>query len=202
VSTVQFTPDVDQAFQSRACVVRFCESNLDIERWPDRVLWDEERIANELLLKLGERISPRTVRKYLPKRPLGRPRGDRRWSTFLRNQATAIRPSSHATSSAYIRSGCFPFRGQRIDSMNNTGWQNAPRPWAGANAGSRPAPHRSPAACALPACQPRDRAALLGHAEHSMSQHYASADVDRLLKLANLVPHRAETRTVLRVANG
>jgi hypothetical protein len=47
-----------------------------------------------------------------------------------------------------------------------------------------------------------DRAVLLGHAEHSMSQHCASAEVGRLLKLANLVLHRAGTRTVLRVANG
>ena len=39
-------------------------------------LWGEERIANELLLKLGLRVSPRTVRKYMPKRPPGRPRGD------------------------------------------------------------------------------------------------------------------------------
>ncbi len=46
-------------------------------------LWGEERIANELLLKLGIRVSPRTVRKYLPRRPRGRPRGDLRWSTFL-----------------------------------------------------------------------------------------------------------------------
>ena len=30
------------------------------------------------------------MRKYLPKRPLGRPRGDLRWSTFLRNQAAGI----------------------------------------------------------------------------------------------------------------
>ena len=37
----------------------------------ENVLWGEERIANELLLKLGIRISPRTVRKYMPKRPLG-----------------------------------------------------------------------------------------------------------------------------------
>jgi putative transposase len=36
----------------------------------ENVLWGEERIANELLLKLGIRISPRTVRKYLPKRPI------------------------------------------------------------------------------------------------------------------------------------
>jgi len=52
-------------------------------------LWGEERIANELLLKLGIRISPRTVRKYLPKRPPGRPRGNLRWSTFLKNHARA-----------------------------------------------------------------------------------------------------------------
>ena len=29
--------------------------------------WGEERIANELLLKLGLRVSRRTIRKYLPK---------------------------------------------------------------------------------------------------------------------------------------
>jgi len=53
-------------------------------------LWGEERIANELLLKLGIRVSPRTVSKYLRKRPLGKPRGDQRWSTFLMNHARAI----------------------------------------------------------------------------------------------------------------
>ncbi|HTT09253.1 MAG TPA: integrase core domain-containing protein [Burkholderiaceae bacterium] len=53
-------------------------------------LWGEERIANELLLKLGIRISPRTVRKYMPKRPRGQPRGDQCWSTFLKNHAAAI----------------------------------------------------------------------------------------------------------------
>jgi putative transposase len=55
--------------------------------------WGEERIANELLLKLGLRVSPRTVRKYLPKlpaAPAGKPRGDQRWSTFLKNHAQAI----------------------------------------------------------------------------------------------------------------
>jgi putative transposase len=56
----------------------------------ENVLWGEERIANELLLKLGVRISPRTVRKYLPTRPPGRPRGDLRWSTFLKSHARGI----------------------------------------------------------------------------------------------------------------
>jgi putative transposase len=53
-------------------------------------LWGEERIANELLVKLGIRVSPRTVGKHMPKRPPGQPRGDQRWSTFLKNDATAI----------------------------------------------------------------------------------------------------------------
>jgi putative transposase len=53
-------------------------------------LWGEERIANELLLKLGLRVSPRTIGKYLPKRPPGCPRGDQRWGTFLRHHAKGI----------------------------------------------------------------------------------------------------------------
>jgi transposase InsO family protein len=52
--------------------------------------WGEERIANELLLKLSIRVSPRTVAKYMPRRPPGQPRGDLRWSTFLKSHATAI----------------------------------------------------------------------------------------------------------------
>src|ERR1019366_3302508 len=52
--------------------------------------WGEERIANELLLKIGIRVSPRTVNKYMPRRTPGRPRGDLRWSTFLRLHAHGI----------------------------------------------------------------------------------------------------------------
>jgi transposase InsO family protein len=55
--------------------------------------WGQERIANELLLKLGLRVSPRTVRKYIPRR-LDHGRGKRatsqRWRTFVRNHAQAI----------------------------------------------------------------------------------------------------------------
>jgi transposase InsO family protein len=55
--------------------------------------WGQERIANELLLKLGLRVSPGTVRKYMPSHCVGGP-GKRcpsqRWSTFIRNQAKGI----------------------------------------------------------------------------------------------------------------
>ena len=53
-------------------------------------VWGEERIADELLVKLGIRVSPRTIRKYMLARLPGRPRGDQRWSTFLKNHARAI----------------------------------------------------------------------------------------------------------------
>ena len=56
----------------------------------ENLLWGQERIANELWLKLGLRVSPRTVRKYLPRAPAECPRGDQRWSTFLKNHAQAI----------------------------------------------------------------------------------------------------------------
>jgi putative transposase len=52
--------------------------------------WGEERIANELWLKLGIRVSPRTVKAYWPARG---PRPDQRsqsWNTFVRNHARAI----------------------------------------------------------------------------------------------------------------
>jgi hypothetical protein len=53
--------------------------------------WGEERIAAELLLKLGIRVSPRTVRCYLPKDPQrGRSAPSQRWMTFVRNHAQAI----------------------------------------------------------------------------------------------------------------
>src|SRR5229473_5789253 len=59
--------------------------------------WGEQRIANEFLVKLGIRLSPRTVSKYLSRRSPGRPRGDLRWSTFLRalskkRESTFVRP--------------------------------------------------------------------------------------------------------------
>lgn len=53
-------------------------------------LWGEERIASELLVKLGIRVSPRTVRKYMPMSLPGIPRGDQRWSTFQKNHAKGI----------------------------------------------------------------------------------------------------------------
>ena len=57
----------------------------------DNISWGEERIANELKLKLGIRVSPRTVGKYLREGgPVRTPDPTRRWLTFVHNHATAI----------------------------------------------------------------------------------------------------------------
>jgi putative transposase len=58
----------------------------------DNPTWGERRIAAELLLKLGLRVSPRTVRRYLPTGTGGTRRGAtaHRWRTFLRNHAAAL----------------------------------------------------------------------------------------------------------------
>jgi hypothetical protein len=56
----------------------------------DNLTWGQRRIANELQLKLGLQVSPRTVRKYMSTR-FDRAPGQRvpsqRWRTFLRNHA-------------------------------------------------------------------------------------------------------------------
>ena len=52
--------------------------------------WGQQRIADELLLKLQIRLSPRTVAKYRKQRPGPRRSRDQRWSTFVKNHAHAI----------------------------------------------------------------------------------------------------------------
>jgi transposase InsO family protein len=53
--------------------------------------WGEERIANELKLKLNIQVSPRTVGKYLRKDgPVRTPDPKQRWLTFVRNHAKVM----------------------------------------------------------------------------------------------------------------
>jgi hypothetical protein len=56
----------------------------------ENLTWGQRRIANELQLKLGLQVSPRTIRKYMPTH-LDRAPGHRvpaqRWRTFGRNHA-------------------------------------------------------------------------------------------------------------------
>jgi hypothetical protein len=80
-------PDLQRLIRTMAC---------------ENPCWGEERIANELRLKLGLGVSPRTIRKYLPKSPTapsGIRRRDQRWETFLKNHAA--RPASPVTSASW-----------------------------------------------------------------------------------------------------
>jgi putative transposase len=53
--------------------------------------WGEERIASELLVKLGIRVSPRTARRYMRCRPGSkRGPGSQAWSSFVCNHARAV----------------------------------------------------------------------------------------------------------------
>jgi putative transposase len=63
---------------------------LIIEMATQNRTWGEERIADELLLKIGIRISPRTVRRYMPRAPQRPADPKQRWMTFVRNHAKAI----------------------------------------------------------------------------------------------------------------
>ncbi len=52
--------------------------------------WGDERIANELKLKLVIRVSPRTVEKYLRDGPVRTLDPHQRWLTFVHNRAKVI----------------------------------------------------------------------------------------------------------------
>ena len=66
----------------------FANSSL---KWPSTIRpWGAERIADELLLKIGIRVSPRTVRRYMPETPQRPADPKQRWMTFMRNHANAI----------------------------------------------------------------------------------------------------------------
>ena len=93
----------------------------------------------------------------------------------------------------------FPFRGGRINTMNNTGWQFARRDVGLPLVRVHDLRHSFASRLRAAGVSAEDREALLGHANHSMAGHYASADAGRLLKQANLLLNRSGTRTVLRV---
>jgi len=63
---------------------------LILEMASNNSTWGEERIANELLLKIGIQISPRTIRRYMPTEPKRPKVPSQRWMTFVRNHVKTI----------------------------------------------------------------------------------------------------------------
>src|SRR5262245_6990441 len=96
----------------------------------------------------------------------------------------------------------FPYRGKRVETMNNNGWQRARRTAGLCDVRVHDLRHTFGTRLRAAGVHEEDRCALLGHALRTMPQLYASADVERLVALANRVLERRRTHTILRVANG
>jgi len=96
----------------------------------------------------------------------------------------------------------FAYRGKHVRSMNNTGWQRARREAELPAVRIHDLRHTFATRLRAAGVHEEDRAALLGHAWRTIPEHNASADIRRLVSLANRVLDRMETTTILRVANG
>lgn len=96
----------------------------------------------------------------------------------------------------------FTYDGHRIDTMNNTGWQNARAKAGLADVRIHDLRHTYASRLRLAGVPQEDRNALLGHKSASIPEHYASADIGRLIELSNKVLDRQGTRTLLRVVSG
>jgi Phage integrase family len=96
----------------------------------------------------------------------------------------------------------FPHRGRRMSTMNNTAWQRVRREAGLCAVRIHELRHRFGCRLRAAGVSAEDCKALLGHASHTMAGRYASADVGRLIKQANLVLNREGTCSVLRIAKG
>lgn len=95
----------------------------------------------------------------------------------------------------------FPYRGRAIDKMNNTAWQTARRSVGLEMARIHDLRHTYGCRLRAAGVSEEDRAALLGHACHSMTGHYASPDISRLVSLANRVLERKSAVTIVRISD-
>ena len=96
----------------------------------------------------------------------------------------------------------FTYRGHRIDTINNNGWQNARKKVGLEGVRVHDLRHTFSSRLRMAGVSQEDRNALMGHGGASMPEHYASADIGRLIELANRATDRIGTRTLLRVVNG
>ncbi len=96
----------------------------------------------------------------------------------------------------------FTYRNHRVDTINNNGWQKARREAGLEGVRVHDLRHTYSSRLRLAGVAQEDRNSLMGHGGRSMPEHYSSADIGRLIKLANLALDRQGTRTLLRVVNG
>jgi integrase len=93
------------------------------------------------------------------------------------------------------------YRGGAIGTMNNTAWQSARRRVGLRAARIHDLRHTYGGRLRAAGVSEEDRAALLGHACHSMPGLYASPDISRLVSLANRVLERRCVVTIVRISD-
>lgn len=90
----------------------------------------------------------------------------------------------------------------RVGTQNNTAFQTARTAAKLAKFRIHDARHTFAQRLRAAGVAKEDRAALLGHAVEDMPEHYATAEVSRLVELANRATKTRDRTTLLRVANG
>jgi integrase len=125
-------------------------------------------------------------------------KSNRRHVTILNDAAWSIIETQRGKHPQWV----FPYRGKRLKRMSNTAWKRARREAGVPDLRIHDLRHGFATRLRAAGVAEEDRAALLGHARRTMPELYASADVRRLVALANRVLDRVVTRTILRIANG
>jgi integrase len=90
----------------------------------------------------------------------------------------------------------------RLYSINNGGFQRARERAGLPQVRVHDLRHTFATRLRLAGVAQEDRNVLMGHGRASMPEHYASADIGRLVDLANRVIDRGGTRTILRTVAG
>ncbi len=90
---------------------------------------------------------------------------------------------------------------RRIETMNNTGFQNARRAAGLTDVRVHDLRHTFGQRLRAAGVSGEDRSAIMGHTTEGMAEHYATSTVDRLIKLANSVNSTTDQTTLLQVVN-
>jgi len=132
-------------------------------------------------------------------------KGNRQHVAILNDVAWNVIESCRGTHPDYV----FTYRNEkkqlsanRIDTMNNTGWQKARNRVNLSQVRVHDLRHTYGQRLREAGVSNEDRAVLMGHATSNMSEHYATPTVSRLIEMANLVTKTRDAVTLLRVVNG
>lgn len=123
---------------------------------------------------------------------------DAAWSVIEEQRRRRTDDADTGSTKEYV----FAWKGDRVDGMNNTAWQNARKKAGLTQVRVHDLRHTFATRLRLAGVPQEDRNALMGHGGVSMAEHYAAGDIGRLIKLANRVLNRQGTKTLLRVVNG